>query len=368
MKTNPLLHITAISAAISTAGVLTCHGSLTWTGEGNSISLYAENNWRDDNGATPANNTINGGSDVTAVTGGLIEINSGAGQPSNFSPGFQVGTGNSLTVGGGKTLASGSNAEVVGGGAATTLTVTGGATLNVGNVSNFGTISADASTVDLSAVTGVTDLSLTNVSGSINSLTMASGIVSMAGTAPSITTLDFTGVNGHIANLSVTSGTMDFAGGNNVTFGNLTVSNTDITFAGSKGLTSSATFPSQITLTNGSTWISQFVSNNTTLFVDATSSIELKGGGDPINSQTNQTTVNLETGAQLIFRNTGELDDQLNDSGSGDIWVNGVRVTALNKDTLLNTSDSLTYTAIPEPSSSALIGLASIALILRRRQ
>lgn len=199
-------------------------------------------------------------------------------------------------------------------------------------------------------------------------LIMASGIVSITGTSPSITTLDFTGVSGNIANLSVTSGTMNFAGGGNVTLGNLIVSNTEITFAGTKGLSSSATFPSVINLTNGSSWISQFVSNNTTLFVDGTSSIELKGTGDPINSQTNQTTVNLDIGAQLIFRDTAELDDQLDDTGSGDIWVNGTRVTLANKNNYFTTTDNLTFTAIPDPSTTALLGLGGLALILRRRK
>ncbi|NWK55803.1 PEP-CTERM sorting domain-containing protein [Verrucomicrobiaceae bacterium N1E253] len=332
MKTTPLLQIAAISAT----SVLTSHASLTWTGAGNGVSLYAENNWLDDNGVVPPANSINGGSDVTAVTGGLIEINAGAGEPSNFSPGFQVGTGNSLTIGGGKTLASGSNAEVVGGGAGTTLTVNGGATLNVGNVSNFETITVNGAAIDLLNVSGATNVNLT-------------------------------GATGNVASMTIDTGTITFSNGN-PTFTSLTLSNSSAIFTGSAGFTSSELFPSQISLTNGSSWLSQFVSNNTILFVDGSSSIELKGSGDPINSQTNQSSVNLASGAQLIFRNTNELDDQLNDSGTGDIWVNGVRVTALNKDTLLSTADNLTYTAIPEPSSTSLLGLAGLALILRRRK
>lgn len=151
----------------------------------------------------------------------------------------------------------------------------------------------------------------------------------------------------------------------------LTLDNSNFSLGGGAGFTGvndASDDPSSISLINGSALSMQFVSVGVTVNVDGTSSITFGGGGDPINSQQEQSNVNIATGGQLVFSNTGELSDQLNDSGSGDIFVNNIRVTALNANTLLTTADSLTYTAVPEPSSSALLGLAGIALILRRRK
>lgn len=94
-----LLIITAFAVAAIT------QASLTWTGGGDGGSLFAENNWLDDNSQIPAANTINPYDAVTAATGGLILIDSGVGTPGNAGAGdFHLGEGNDLQVGGGKTL------------------------------------------------------------------------------------------------------------------------------------------------------------------------------------------------------------------------------------------------------------------------
>jgi len=94
------------SVATLAAATLTSQAALVWTGAGDSVSLYLETNWLDDNGAVPADGTINAGTAVTAATGGVIQIVSGAGGPSDFTGSFDLGVGNSLEVGGGKILAT----------------------------------------------------------------------------------------------------------------------------------------------------------------------------------------------------------------------------------------------------------------------
>ncbi len=93
---------------LAAASTLTSQAALTWTGAGNGTSLYAEDNWLDDNGFLPADDTINGATEVTAATGGLIQITGGTGTPASFSPNFYLGTGNSIEVSGGKNLGSSS--------------------------------------------------------------------------------------------------------------------------------------------------------------------------------------------------------------------------------------------------------------------
>ena len=162
--------------------------------------------------------------------------------------------------------------------------------------------------------------------------------------------------------------------GGSITFGDnftLTLDGSSFTLgggAGFSGINDGSDDPSSIALINGSSLSIQFISVGVSINVDGTSTITFGGGGDPINSQSEQSSVNLATGGQLVFSNTGELSDQLNDSGSGDIYVNGTRVTALNTNTLFTTSDNLSYIAVPEPSSTAFLGLSGLALILRRRK
>jgi len=118
---------------LAAASTLTAQAALLWTGATNN-ALYDETNWLDDNGAVPGADEINSGTAVTAATGGLIQITSGALTPSNFGGNFVIGLGNNIEVGGGKTLGSsgGSGIQVAGPqGPNVTGLLSGASTLNV---------------------------------------------------------------------------------------------------------------------------------------------------------------------------------------------------------------------------------------------
>lgn len=121
---------------------------------------------------------------------------------------------------------------------------------------------------------------------------------------------------------------------------------------------------SVLNVLGGSSMTSTWLTEGMTLNVDGTSSYTLRGAGDPINSQSEKTTINLEPGAQLTLASLAEFTEQ-----GADITVNGVSFAA---DTSILTFSGNTATAvgtvIPEPSGVALIGLAGLAMILRRRK
>ena len=102
MKQHHLLILPLISIGVS----LPVSAALVWTGGGDGISLYAENNWQEDDGTVPEANEINSTVAITADTGGQIEITSGSGSPSNFGGNFNIGSGNSILISNGKVLGS----------------------------------------------------------------------------------------------------------------------------------------------------------------------------------------------------------------------------------------------------------------------
>jgi hypothetical protein len=114
----------------------------------------------------------------------------------------------------------------------------------------------------------------------------------------------------------------------------------------------------------GSAMTSTWLTEGMTLNVDGTSSYTLRGAGDPINSQSEKTTINIAPGATLTLASVAEFTEQ-----GLDIMVNGVSFAA---DTNILTFSGNTATAvgaaIPEPSGVTLIGLAGLAMILRRRK
>ena len=148
--------------------------ALVWTGAAGN-GLFTEGSWLDDTGSVPADGTIVGDVAVTADTGTekLIEIATGSGSPNNWWSNFHVGN-NSLTVS--NKLMKADAGQIASGkgqvksaweGAGQVLKVLDGATLQVGDVRNFGTVLVDNATATLtryittSTKTGA-DLTITN--------------------------------------------------------------------------------------------------------------------------------------------------------------------------------------------------------------
>jgi hypothetical protein len=146
----------------------------------------------------------------------------------------------------------------------------------------------------------------------------------------------------------------------------VTLDATSFTFAnnnGFSGVNDAGDVLSVLNIVNGSFFSAQFAAIGITINVDATSSLLFRGGGDPINSQIEKTTINLEPGAQLSLASFAEFAEQ-----GADIVVNGV--TFADDPSILSISGT-TGTAIapvPEPSSSILAALGALALLARRRK
>jgi hypothetical protein len=117
-----------------------------------------------------------------------------------------------------------------------------------------------------------------------------------------------------------------------------------------------------IVLTNGSIFNPFFIVNAVALDIDSTSSATFGGGGNPVNIS----TINMTPGATLGF----VLEDptEFTNEHLGKVTVDGApAVDGVNILITPNGSGSI-ITAIPEPSRAALLGIAGIALMLRRRK
>ena len=105
---------------LAAASTLTSHAALTWIGTNN--TFFQEANWIDNVGATPAGGTINGDTDISASTGGMIIFDSSGGGTSSTGVGgdIRLGDGNDLQIGDGLSLVTTatngiSNQKVLGG-------------------------------------------------------------------------------------------------------------------------------------------------------------------------------------------------------------------------------------------------------------
>ena len=147
--------------------------------------------------------------------------------------------------------------------------------------------------------------------------------------------------------------------GNSSTTFNL--DNSNISLAGTNGVFGAGV----LNLSNASSFSAQFANDGLIVNVDGTSTLNLRGLNTPIPGA----TINLSDGGSLVF-------------------VNGTPST-LNPGSIVNASTGNTYsttgdisgdftftgtqaaptsiTAIPEPSSIALLGLAALSVLRRRR-
>ena len=146
----------------------------------------------------------------------------------------------------------------------------------------------------------------------------------------------------------------------------VTMSGTSFTFSNNNGFTGvndASDVPSTLHIVEGSSMNAQFAAIGIQINVDSTSSLRFRGAGDPINSQTEKTTINLSPGAQLTLPSLAEFTEQ-----GADIVVNGV--TFAEDPSILSFSGS-TATAnsvVPELSSSLFGMVGALALLGRRRK
>lgn len=135
-----------------------------------------------------------------------------------------------------------------------------------------------------------------------------------------------------------------------------------------------------MTLINGSSLNGQFVSNGLAVSLNGGSSLTLRGGGGAIGGS-GVTIDILDATSGLIF--TAKTAAEAVSQYSGFISVNGA-ASIFGADPLVleagdnafivengaSGADNVTVfaVAVPEPSSAALLGLAGLALILRRRK
>ncbi len=119
---------------LAAASTLTSQAALTWIGTNNTFFLEA--NWTDNEGGTPASNTINNDTDISASTGGLILIDGSGGGTSATGVGghIRLGDGNDLQIGGGLSLITtglnGISNQKVAGGATTNASMIAGSSAN----------------------------------------------------------------------------------------------------------------------------------------------------------------------------------------------------------------------------------------------
>lgn len=156
------------------------------------------------------------------------------------------------------------------------------------------------------------------------------------------------------------AGRLDLGAGYSITLTNSSFAPT----SGVNGVVDGNPNNSVLNVLGGSAMTSTWLTEGMTLNVDGTSSYTLRGAGDPINSQSEKTTINLTPGAQLTLASVAEFTEQ-----GADIMVNGVSFATDNSIlTFSGNTATAVGTAIPEPSGIALIGLAGLAMILRRRK
>ena len=155
-------------------------------------------------------------------------------------------------------------------------------------------------------------------------------------------------------------GRLDLGAGYSITLTNSSFAPT----SGVNGVVDGNPSNSVLNVLGGSAMTSTWLTEGMTLNVDGTSAYTLRGAGDPINSQSEKTTINLTPGAQLTLASVAEFTEQ-----GADIMVNGVSFATDNSIlTFSGNTATAVGTAIPEPSGIALIGLAGLAMMLRRRK
>lgn len=140
-------------------------------------------------------------------------------------------------------------------------------------------------------------------------------------------------------------------------FLNLTVDGGSIRTNGAGGFTTQPG-ASTINLSNGADADFQFISNTFTLTMDGTSTLNFKGGGNPVNGG----TIDMAPGAVVTFVDETVVD--FTNEHTSKFFVNGSPAAI---GTNLSVVSGSIVTAIPEPSS-AILGIFGFLTLLRRKR
>ena len=146
----------------------------------------------------------------------------------------------------------------------------------------------------------------------------------------------------------------------------VTMSGTSFTFSNNNGFTGvndAGDVASTLYIVEGSSMNAQFAAIGIQINVDSTSSLRFRGAGDPINSQTEKTTINLSPGAQLTLPSLAEFTEQ-----GADIVVNGVTFAEDPSILSFSGSTAAANSVVPELSSSLFAMAGALALLGRRRK
>lgn len=191
------------------------------------------------------------------------------------------------------------------------------------------------------------------------------------------TNWDFSGSSFSPANFTTANtitDSLDISGATGITLGatlvladgvTLSLTNSSLTTTGAVGINGTndaGDVFSHIVLSGTSTLSSQFVAIGLNVTVGNGSSLVLRGTGDPLNSQTEVSRVNLQPGGSLTFANATEYNEhtaEIFNASSG----NSLATTPGD----FSPATGATITAVPEPASLTLGAFGLLALIRRRR-
>ena len=182
---------------------------------------------------------------------------------------------------------------------------------------------------------------------------------------------------GNGAGYTIGFGELEAGEGDTVTLSNTTLDATGTTggFAGTS-VGDVNDLGAVFNITNNSFVNLQFIIHGT-LNIDGTSAVRFRGGGNPINGTAANTNVNLiEAGAQLILTNAANFSTNQSNGDKIFAYNSSGSLVSYNSDnsilTLVTgggvTTGTANFSAVPEPSSALLAGLAGLALVFRRRK
>ncbi|MCX7819802.1 MAG: autotransporter-associated beta strand repeat-containing protein [Kiritimatiellae bacterium] len=365
------------------------HGYLLATNDGASVNIYADQ-WVLGTLGTNAGSATAGGRGTTIIRDGAVDVNTliiGRSFPT-VSTGSGLGwftlLGGTMTVNSGIVLG-----QMLGGGSdiAGTLILSGGVTTVSGNIADGGgtsTLMLDGGTLNMQGN------AIGSAGNPINNLTLARGVLRNVGqingganwAKTGSGTLTMEGTHSYSGALTVQSGTLLY-NGTYTGSGLITVQNTAV--LGGTGSVAGIYVASGGTLAPGASPGVLTASGNVTFEPGSVFEVEVLG---TLAGQYDQLLMNASSsltpgGATLsviapsplpygavfpIISGWGSIDSStFAGLADGNTFVAGANTFQINYGTLSGYNDDVTLLVIPEPSTLGLLGVVSVAVLLRRR-